>query len=63
MQKILPKKWDKTGSGAQEVAWLEWDGHCMCTKISRKGLVELPDNPTLVDVTDAIRKQIYGYDT
>lgn len=63
MQKILPKKWDKHGTGRQRVFWLEWDGHCMCTKTTKSAEVDLPDYPDLLEVTDAIKNQVYGHNT
>lgn len=47
-----------------EVAWSEWDGHCMCSRVTKTGEVEYNDPeglpPDLRDMQKLVGIKYYG---
>lgn len=62
---ILPYAYKRLGLSTEyEVAWNEWDGSCMCSKIEKRGVVTIAGDedfdPDLMDLTKAIRLKYHG---
>lgn len=47
-----------------EVAWNEWDGNCMCSKVNKRGTIEFKStdgfDPDIIDLEKAIRSKYHG---
>lgn len=44
-----------------KVSWTEWDGNCMCTRITKHGVISVPDHDTeFLIVQQAIIDKYYG---
>lgn len=67
---ITPFSVNRVGNTDEySVGWTEWDGHCMCTRLTKRGVVTVTntqpntiDNfqPSILDLEKAIRKKYYG---
>lgn len=51
-------------SNTYEVAWNEWDGGCMCSRLNKRGTVDLEMEegfePSIVELEKAIRLKYHG---
>lgn len=61
---ITPFKLSKIDdSNDYRVSWTEWDGNCMCTRITRHGVITVTDDKSeFQDIQQAIIDKYYGDD-